>query len=111
MFHARSSVSVLTGADAPSVLSQALKSRFMPYLNTTEQFASLPFAPSTPEQMPHFRKFLSASCSTMLGMSAGSTITAPCALSTVDRLGHQFGLLGIQAAARLLAAGQRDALS
>src|SRR2546426_799765 len=37
MFHCRSSVSVFTGADGPSVASHLLKSRFIPYLSATEQ--------------------------------------------------------------------------
>ena len=73
----RSSVSVLTGALGPSERSHALKSRFMPYLNTTEQALSLALAPTAPEQMFQVRKFLSGSGSTTLGMSAGSTMTAP----------------------------------
>ena len=50
MFHWRSSVSVLTGALSPNVLSHASKSRFMPYLNAIEQSASRPFAWSSPLQ-------------------------------------------------------------
>ena len=50
MFHCRSSVSVFTGADGPRLFSHRLKSRFIPYLKFTEQFASLPFACSAPEQ-------------------------------------------------------------
>jgi len=41
-FHARSSVSELTGALSPRLFSQALKSRFMPYLKFTVQWASAP---------------------------------------------------------------------
>src|SRR5207247_9392038 len=82
MFHWRSPVSVFTGADGPSVCSHLLKSRFMPYLRITEQSASLPFASLTPEHVFHNRKFFCGSLSTMLGMSAGSTMTAPCCLST-----------------------------
>ena len=81
-FHSRSSVSVFTGAAAPSDASHALKSRFMPYLNTTEQSASLPFALSRPPHVDQSRKFFEASVATTLGMSAGSTMTAPCCFRT-----------------------------
>jgi hypothetical protein len=60
----------------------ALKSRFIPYLNAIEQPASSPFAFPSPPHTFQFRKFSAESGVTMLGMSAGSTITAPCALST-----------------------------
>ena len=82
MFHSRSIVSVLTGTPLPNVASHALKSRFIPYLNTIEQFASSPFALSSPAHGLQFRKFSAESVAVTLGMSAGSTITAPCALST-----------------------------
>src|SRR5437660_846702 len=81
-FHWRSSVKVLTGAEGPSDASHLLKSRFMPYLNVIEQSASLPFASFQPEQVFQERKLLFASLSTMLGMSAGSTRTAPWCLRT-----------------------------
>ena len=80
-FHSRSAVNDTTGAD-PSEASHLLKSRFMPYFSTTEQSASLPLALSAPEHMPHVMKLFFVSLSTMLGMSAGSTITAPSFLST-----------------------------
>src|SRR5919204_5389524 len=82
MFHWRSSVSVLTGADGPSVASHLLKSRFIPYFRITEQSASLPLASFTPEQLFHERKLFFGSLSTTLGMSAGSTTTAPCCFRT-----------------------------
>src|SRR5262245_47982048 len=50
--NARSSPSVATGADAPSELRNALKSRLKPYLRTTEQAASLAFVCSRAAQMP-----------------------------------------------------------
>ena len=81
-FHWRSSVSVFTGAFGPSVASHALKSRFIPYLNTIEQSASLPFALSRPLHTFQPRKLSAAAGATTLGMSAGSTISAPCALRT-----------------------------
>src|SRR6266508_2595510 len=81
-FHWRSSVSVLTGAEGPSVASHLLKSRLMPYLKLTEQSASFPFASLQPEQRFQDRKLFLRSLSTTLGMSAGSTITAPCCLRT-----------------------------
>src|SRR5258705_8122358 len=77
-FHSRNSVSDFTGASGPSVASQALKSRFIPYLSTLEQFWSLPFPSPDPEQVFHNTKLLAGSLSTTLGISAGSTITAPC---------------------------------
>ena len=46
-------MSDFTGAAAPSDFSQLLKSRFMPYLSTTEQSSSLPFALLIPEQPFH----------------------------------------------------------
>jgi hypothetical protein len=49
-FHARSSVSDLTGALSPRLASHALKSRFMPYLKFTVQSASPPFLCSAPWQ-------------------------------------------------------------
>ena len=67
----RKSVSVLTGAAGPSDASQALKSRFIPYLNTIEQLSSLPRALSAPEQVFQVRKLFFASGSTTLGISAG----------------------------------------
>ena len=56
VFHSRSSVSVFTGAAAPSDFSQLLKSRFIPYFSTTEQSSSLPFALLAPEQPFQRRK-------------------------------------------------------
>ena len=41
--------------------SKALKSRFMPYLKTTEQFSSLPLASLSPAQMAHSRKLFCGS--------------------------------------------------
>ena len=86
MFHSRSAVSVLTGALSPSDLSQRLKSRFIPYLNAIEQSASRPLAWSSPPQGFQLRKLFAGTVSTTLGMSAGSTITAPFALSTAMAL-------------------------
>ena len=60
MFHCRSSVSVFTGALAPSDLSHVLKSRFMPYLNAIEQSASRPFAWSSPLHGFQLRKLFAA---------------------------------------------------
>src|SRR5512140_1744719 len=81
-FHSRSSVSDFTGALAPSDWSQVLKSRFMPYLNAIEQLASRPLAFSRPLHGLQLRKLLLAFVSTTLGMSAGSTIVAPCCFRT-----------------------------
>src|SRR5258708_16338002 len=81
MLHCRSSVSVLTGALSPSDLSHVLKSRFIPYLNATEQSASRPFDWS-PLHGLQLRKLLLALVSVTLGMSAGSTTVAPCCFST-----------------------------
>src|SRR6266705_2931758 len=100
-FHCRSSVSVFTGAFGPRVPSQASKSRFMPYLNTTEQAASLPFALSSPLQTLQLRKLSPGSLARTLGMSAGSTTTAPCCFRHRDRLGHDPSLVLVQPAARL----------
>src|SRR3974390_1927814 len=80
MFHSRSLGSDLTGALAPSDCSHALKSRFIPYLNAIEQSASRPLDWS-PLHGFQLTKLFDATVSTMLGMSAGSTMTAPCALS------------------------------
>ena len=82
VFHAISSFSVFTGAAGPSDASHVLKSRFMPYLKTTEQFSSLPRPSFTPEHGFHSMKLFFGSLSTMLGMSAGSTMIAPCCFST-----------------------------
>ncbi len=79
VFHCRSSVSVFTGAEGPSVFSQRLKSRFIPYLKFTEQLSSLPFACSAPEQKSHAAKLSFGSFAARLGTSAGSTTIAPCA--------------------------------
>ncbi len=81
-FHWRSSVSVFTGAFGPSVASHALKSRFIPYLKTIEQSASLPFALSRPLHTLQRRKLSAAAGATTLGTSAGSTTSAPCARRT-----------------------------
>jgi hypothetical protein len=43
--------------------------------------SSFPFALSGPEQTCQSRKFRDGSQSTMLGMSAGSTTVAPCAVN------------------------------
>src|SRR5262245_41528717 len=80
--HWRSSVSDFTGAVGPRLASHLLTSRFMTYLKTTEQPASIPFGPSVPLQTSQRRKFRLTSLSTTLGMSAGSTITAPRSLRT-----------------------------
>src|SRR2546430_10681113 len=76
-FQWRSSVSDFTGAAGPRLASHLLKSRFMPYLKTTEHPASAPFGPSVPRQTSQRRKLRLASFSTTLGMSAGYDITAP----------------------------------
>src|ERR1041385_1670431 len=82
MFHWRSSVSDFTGADGPRVASHALKSRFIPYFRTTEQSLSFPLELLTPEHWFHSAKFWSGSGLMMLGMLAGSTISAPCSRRT-----------------------------
>src|SRR5262245_15831466 len=81
-FHSRSSVSDLTGADGPSVASQWLKSRFIPYLRTIEQFASDPLEFPEPEQMLHWSMFCRKSGSIVLGILAGSITIAPSRLRT-----------------------------
>src|SRR5882724_1710430 len=68
---------LLTGALGPSDCSHALKSRFIPYLNVTEQLASVALAPGAPEQSPQATWFCAGSGSITLGISAGSTMTAP----------------------------------
>src|SRR5260370_26383060 len=77
VFQVRSSVSDFTGADGPSEPSHWLKSRFIPYLNTTEQSESFPFELLAPPQVFQSRRLLPVSSLTTLGISAGSTITAP----------------------------------
>src|SRR5438045_3243865 len=77
LFQSRSSVSDLTGAFGPSDASHLLKSRFIPYLKTTEQFSSCPFPSDDPEQVFHNKMLFAGSGSTTLGMFAGSTMTAP----------------------------------
>ncbi len=109
-FHRRNSASVFTGAAAPSEASHALKSRFMPYLNTTEQSASFPFALSSPPQVDQLRKFDSRSLVITLGMSAGSTMIGSLLLQNLDGLGHHLGLRLVQAAPRLARARRRDPL-
>ena len=65
---------------------------------------------STPEHVFHSRKLFFGSLSTMLGMSAGSTMTAPCCLEDRDRLGHRLLLIVVQPAARLRSSpGRRSA--
>ena len=86
-FGARCSTRAARSASSPAptaraTRSQTLKSRFIPYLKTTEQSSSLPFACSAPEQKSHSRKLFFGSLSTTLGMSAGSTMIAPCCFST-----------------------------
>src|SRR5258708_36423013 len=76
----RNSVNVFTGAVGPSEASHLLKSRFMPYLNTIEQDSSLPFAFSRPEQVFHLSRLFCGSLEITLGISAGSTMTAPLCL-------------------------------
>src|SRR5439155_3716196 len=68
--------------DGPRDDSHLLKSRFMPYFSTTEQFSSFPLASFAPEHCPRSTKLFFGSLSTTLGISAGSTTTAPCCLST-----------------------------
>ena len=82
MFHCRSSESDLTGALSPNEASQLLKSRFIPYLKATEQSASRPLALSSPLQGLQLVKLRLATVSITLGISAGSTISAPCRLRT-----------------------------
>src|SRR5262252_4252102 len=99
-FHSRSSVSVFTGADGPSKASHRLKSRFIPYLKTEEQFASFPFPPLGPPQTGQDSTFFWGSSSRALGRSAGSTTVAPFALrisvtSARSIGGGGFILLGI----------------
>src|SRR5688500_8545114 len=61
---ARSSASVFTGAADPNDASHALKSRFMPYHNTDEQFSSRGPLVHDP---PQSRKLFFVSLSTTLG--------------------------------------------
>ncbi len=104
MFHSRSSVSDFTGAEAPSVASQALKSRFMPYFRTTEQSLSLPLALFTPEHWPHSAKF----CAGILGDDAGDVgrvhDLGALLLEDLDGLGHDARLLRREAVAEAPAA-------
>ena len=59
---------------ARATASHALKSRFMPYLKTTEQSASLPLRVARRRRRcPRAGSCRSGSASTTLGMSAGST--------------------------------------
>src|SRR5262249_60484846 len=76
-FHWRNSVSVFTGAVGPRLASHLLKSRFIPYLKTTEHPASLPFAPPVRRHTCQCRELWVGSCATMLGMSAESTQSGP----------------------------------
>src|SRR5215471_15197495 len=78
----RRSVSDLIGADAPSVASHALKSRFMPYLSTDVHVASWPTPWFNPEHVSHRSTFSAGSFDTTLGRFAGSTRIAPSRLST-----------------------------
>src|SRR5262245_63316730 len=80
-FHWRNSVRVFTGAVGPRLASHLLKSRFIPYLKTTEQPASMPFAQPVPRHTCQCTEFWFGSWSTMLGLLAGSTTTTPHALS------------------------------
>src|SRR5688572_26185890 len=73
VLNARRSASVLTGAAGPSDASQSLKSLFMPYHSTDEQFGSLGPLLHPP---PQSRKLFFGSWFTTLGMSA-STMVAP----------------------------------
>ena len=83
-------------------MSHALKSRFMPYLNAIEQPASSPFALSEPTAHVPVQEVLGRDPSSMtLGMSAGSTITAPCAFSTAIASSIDLLLRVAQPAARL----------
>ena len=100
-------MSVLTGAAAPSDASHVLKSRFMPYLNTTEQSASLPLALSSacadgPQQEVALR----------IGRDDARDVgriddDRALLLEHGDGLGHHLRLLGVQAAARSLRARRR----
>jgi hypothetical protein len=76
-FQSRSAASVFTGARFLRDVSHALKSRFMPYLSTTEQSSSPPLASLGPLQMPQASKLSAGRGVTTDGMSAGSTIVAP----------------------------------
>src|SRR6185503_5932884 len=76
-FHSRSAVNDFTGARSPSDASHALKSRFMPYLNTTEQSSSRPLASSGPLHTPHLSQLLAGLVVTIDGISAGSFTVAP----------------------------------
>jgi hypothetical protein len=73
-----------------------LKSRFMPYLKTIEQSLSRPRPCSAPEQTPHFRRLRLSSLSTTLGMSAGSTTTAPCCFKTSMASAMTFAWSGVR---------------
>ena len=77
VFHSRNSVSELTGAILPRDSSQALKSRFIPYLNTIEQSSSLPRVLSSPAQILHRKRLRSGSGSRTVGKFAGSITVAP----------------------------------
>src|SRR6185436_1571073 len=79
-FHSLKAVRDATGAELSNDASHALKSRFIPYFNTTEQPLSRPFAFSLPLQIDHWRKLFAASGSRTLGRSDGSTTVAPCFL-------------------------------
>ena len=96
----RKSVSVFNGAAGPSDASHALKSRFIPYLNTIEQFASLPRALSAPEQVFHSMKLFFAirveHARNIGGIDDGRALL----LQHVDGVGHHLELIGVEAAAR-----------
>ena len=67
----------------------------------------MPLAPCRrPPQVGHRHEwFCAGSGATTLGMSAGSTITAPCPPEHGDGLGHHAGRLGVETAARLVSPG------
>src|SRR2546430_15500127 len=81
-FQWRSSVSDFTGAAGPRLASHLLKSRFMPYLKTTEHPASAPFGPSVPRQTSQRRKLRVWSFSTTAGISGGLAVDGAPALGT-----------------------------
>ena len=106
VLNARSSASVFTGAAGPSEASHALKSRFMPYHSTDEQFGSRgPLSHAAAPQQEVVLRILIDDARDV-GVDDGRAFF----LEHLDRVGHRLGLRLVEAAARFLLSRRRDAV-
>ena len=100
-------MSVFTGADGPRLASQALKSRFIPYLKLTEHLRPYPCPDSRPNSTAK-REIILRIVVDEAGNLGRIDDDRALLLQDFDRVRHALGLFGIQPAASAAASRQRD---